>query len=244
VPDRRQHRGPHPGDRQRFAPDRLADLRAAGEELAWLLTRSYSEPAARKLVGDRWQLDARQRMALMRATCSDQARERRAARRLGPDAVRGAALLVDGFNVLTTVEAALGGSALLRCRDGTLRDLASMHGTWRRVAETEPAATLVGVFLGRLGVAETVWLLDRPVSNAGRLAGQLRALAATRRWPWRVEVVPGPDRELRTAAAPIASADGPVLDACGRWLNLARLVVEDAVPDAWLLSLDGVGPPV
>ena len=42
-------------------------------------------------------------------------------------------------NVLITLESALGGGVLLRCRDGCLRDMASLHGTYRIVDETDPA---------------------------------------------------------------------------------------------------------
>ena len=43
----------------------------------------------------------------------------------------GSDLLIDGFNVLTTIEAALGGAVVLACRDETYRDIAGLHGTYR-----------------------------------------------------------------------------------------------------------------
>lgn len=239
MPDRRRHRGPHPGDAERFAAARLPDLRAAGDHLAWLLGRGYASGAALQLVGDRFALDARQRQAVRRATCSPAQRRARRARLLPPRALAGGCLWIDGFNVLTTVEAALAGALVLRCRDGCYRDLASMHGTWRRVAETGRAAELVGRRLHGLRVREAVWLLDRPVANSGRLAVQLRELAAARGLPWRVETVPDPDHLLRDAAVPVATADSAVLDAAASWVNLARLVVAGAVRTAWVLALDG-----
>ena len=52
-------------------------------------------------------------------------------------ALRGSVeLLIDGYNVLTTVESALAHGLLLIGRDGCMRDLASMHGSWRKVDET------------------------------------------------------------------------------------------------------------
>jgi hypothetical protein len=59
---------------------------------------------------------------------------------------------LDGFNVLTTVEAALADGVLLLGRDGCLRDMASMHGSFRRVEETRPALECVGRVLEELAV--------------------------------------------------------------------------------------------
>jgi hypothetical protein len=237
MPDRRRHRGPHPGDGERFAADRLPVLRAACADFAWLLDRGYAERSALKLVGDRFQLDQRQRMCVQRCACTEEARGKRASRLLPPHALAGASILVDGFNVLITVEAALAGAVLLLGRDGCLRDLASMHGTWRTVDETADAAARIGAWLAHHGVAGATWLLDRPVANSGRLAALLRSVAAEQGFSWQVAVCDSPDRELRSAAVPVATADSAVLDRCGAWLNLARDVVEASVGAAWILDL-------
>lgn len=237
MPDRRSHRGPHPGDRERFAEAALPALRTACADLAWLLARGYGEKAALQIVGDRFALDARQRQAVRRATSTTAQRTGRAARMLPPAALHGARLWIDGFNVLTTVEAALSGGVVLACQDGCYRDLASMHGTWRRVAETGVAAERVGELLAGCDIAAAVWLLDQPVGNSGRLAALLRRLAAQRSWPWQVELSPNPDRQLRAASEPIATADSAVLDADVRWVDLARQVVA-GMADAWVIALD------
>jgi hypothetical protein len=96
VPDRRTHRGAHPEDAKLFAPDQHARLRDAVAHLSWLLTRGYAQPSALKLVGDRFNLDARQRTAVMRCACSDQAIEARRARQFQPLDVRGRTMLIDG----------------------------------------------------------------------------------------------------------------------------------------------------
>ena len=102
--------------------------------------------------------------------------------------------------MLTTIEAALGGGVLLVACDGTFRDMASMHGSYRKVAETLPALELLGRMIADLGVTESVWYLDRPVSNSGRLKGIMEQLAAERGWAWRVELVDDPDAVLTEIA--------------------------------------------
>src|SRR5688500_8405115 len=106
MSDERKHRGPHPQDAELFAAGRLPALRAAVADLAWLLSRGYASPSAQKIVGDRYGLDARQRTAVMRSTCTAAARADRRSRELTVEQLRGRRLLIDGYNVLTTIEAA------------------------------------------------------------------------------------------------------------------------------------------
>jgi len=237
LPDRRRHRGPHPADEVLFAASCHAPLRRATDDLAWLLGRGYRYPSALKLVGDRHRLRERQRLAVLRSTCSDDQRQHRALRERDTAALRGAPLRVDGYNVLITLEAALAGGVLLLGRDGCLRDLASVHGHFKRVDETEPAIALLGEALAAWGVADCTVYLDQPVSNSGRLAGILRAAAAARGWPWTVQLVRSPDARLKATEDLVATADGAVLDACGAWVNLARRVVATRIPDAAWVDL-------
>ena len=242
MTEKQRHRGPHPADRHLFAPSALPALRAAVKDLSWLWTRGYGRPSAVKIVGDRYALRRRQREAVERCAASGPALRRRRQRRRGPEAVAGGTLWIDGYNVLTTVEAALAGGPLFLGRDGALRDLASVHGTFRTVAETGRALELIGGTLAEAGVAEAVWLLDRPVGNSGRLKRLLESVAAEARWPWRVELVDSPDGALARADQPVASADSAVLDRCGPWVSLARAAVVRGVSAPWLLDL-GAGAP-
>src|SRR5256884_9590955 len=118
MPDIRKHRGAHPEDRKLFADDQLPALRTAVKELSWLLSRDYSIKGALKLVGDRHVLTDRQRLAVSRAACSDQNQEHRAATILPVEAVAGEELIIDGFNLIITIEAALSAGVLIHSRDG------------------------------------------------------------------------------------------------------------------------------
>ena len=245
MPDTRAHRGPHPRDAVHFAAERLPDLRAAVGHLSWLLSRGYVNPSALKLVGDRFRLTDRQRTAVARCACSDDAVVDRAARRLPLDRLAGKTLRVDGFNVVTTVEAALGGGVLLIGRDGACRDMASMHGNYRRVAETGPALALIRDALDAANPAAVRWLLDRPVSNSGRLAALIRAAAGPR--DWTAACVPDPDalllpgsrlrgEEEEPTGFVAATADAGVVDRCGPWCDLAAAAAA-AVPGARIADL-------
>jgi len=237
MPDKRIHRGPHPEDRELFAPENVPVLRAALADYCLLLTKGYAAKSSLKLVGDRFSLTKRPRLAMMRSGCSDQQVASRRQRCLEPENLAGQNIALDGYNVLITIEAALGGGVIFEGRDGCYRDLASMHGTYRKVVETLPAARLVGAFLERQGVGGVCWLLDRPVSNSGLLKSLFHTVAEENGWDWDVELVMSPDAVLIKSAEIVASSDSVVLDGCRRWTNLARCVVEKAVVDAWVIDL-------
>ncbi len=215
-------------------------LVSATDDVCWLLSRGYAALSSLKLVGDRYQLEQRQRTAVSRCACSDSAKARRNARRISIDSLAGQMLLIDGYNVLTTVEAALASGFILAARDGCYRDMASVHGTWRRVDETVPAIELIGQFLAARGIGECRWYLDRPVSNSGRLKQILLDVAAGRGWSWDVALVADPDRILAAAPQPVATADSAVLDRSAAWVNLAREIVQGGVRQARLLDLAGI----
>ena len=242
MPDKRVHRGPHPEDAESFGPSAWPQLREAVGDLSWLLSRGYADKSALKLVGDRFALIQRQRIAVARCACSDFALARRRKHEVPPAELAGKALLLDGYNVLTTIEAALAGGVIIQGRDGCYRDMASMHGTFRAVQETGPAIRMLGDLLAQLGVGRGRWYLDSPVSNSGRLREMIRAIAAERAWNWQVELVTNPDPLLASAGDIVATADSVILDHCDRWFNLARAAVTRALPDVSVVNLSPRAP--
>ena len=234
----RKHRGEHPADRDLFGTGALPALRLATADLCWLLNHGYARTSALKLVGDRHLLTDRQRLAVGRAACSDAHRDGCARHRLAPEQLRGRDVVVDGFNLLVSLEAALSGGVLLLCRDGCIRDMSSVHGSYHAVAETEAALAAVASRLAGLGVRSAHWLLDRPVSNSGRLAVRIHDLAAEQRWPWTVETLFNPDAALIAAPQVVVSSDGRVIDRAATWFNLAAdMLLDGQWCQPWLVDL-------
>lgn len=247
MPDQRHHRGRHPADTEQFSAAFLPALRAAVGELSWLLSRGYGDAAALALVGDHHNLTARQRMAVMRCACSDAALHRRQRHQVPAAECRSQPLAVDGYNLLITVEAALSGGLVLAGRDGCFRDLASVHGTYRKVEETVPALVLIMDNLAELHVARVDWYLDEPVSNSGRLKTLMaelleeRAVRGVADPPWNIELIASPDHVLRKSSAVAATCDGAVLDVCAAWTHLAGEIIHKRVPAAWIVRLGAIG---
>lgn len=242
MPSSSRHRGPDPEDERSFGVARHGDLRAAVQDVCWLLDRGYGIASAAELAGNRYHLTRRQRIAVGRCACSSVARLRRRQHHVPAADLKEQPLWIDGFNVLTAVESAIGGGVILLGRDGCCRDVAGVYSHYRQVAETLPALHAIGRMTAHWGVAQCRWWLDRPVFNSGRLQTAILQVAASAGWSWEVDLVPNPDRVLTAATEIISTSDHVILDHCQRWFNLAREVIAHEVYGANLLDLSGEAP--
>lgn len=233
------HRGAAPGDSELFGADELPRLREAVTDLSWLLSRGYASSSGLALVGNRYALRERQRLAVGRCACGDQLLQGRLARGMKPGRVRGRTLWLDGYNVLMTIEAALGGGVVLVGRDGCCRDVLGIHGNYHRVHETEPALQLIGEVTGQLGVTACRWWLDKPVSNSGRLKALIEKTAVAKNFNWHVDLDMNPDRALMECPEVVSTADSVILDRCAAWFNLTRTIIATRIPTANLVDLSG-----
>ncbi len=237
MPKKLRHRGPDPEDERLFGRPALASLRAAIGDLCWLLDHGYALASATELVGNRYALARRQRIAIARCACPREARARRQAHHVAPHQLRNQELWLDGFNVLMVLEAALAGGVVLLGCDGCCRDVAGIHRRYHKVEETLPALQLIGELAGQWAVQKCRWWLDSPISNSGRLKRLMLEAAVRAGWDWEVELVPNPDRVLSKTDHIIATSDRVILDRCQHWFNLTRCVIEQKVPDARVLDL-------
>jgi hypothetical protein len=244
VPDSRSHKGLDPEDEHLFSNDMSNVLRQATSDLSWLLSRGYAIRSATELVGNRYALAARQRLAVARCACSEEAAAGRARGQVREEHLRQWELWIDGFNVLTGLEVALSGGIILIGRDLCCRDVAGIHRQYRKVEETIPAVRLVGEWGARWGVGKCHWWLDKPVGNSGRLRTILLEVAAQEGWNWEADLVYSPDAVLSQTDQIVASSDSVILDRCQRWINLLRLIIVERIPQARIVDLSLPAGPV
>ena len=55
----------------------------------------------------------------------------------------------------------------------------------------------------------------------------------------QAELHPSVDGQL-SRMENVVTADAIILDKCGSWYNLTRTLIQSAIPDAWILHLDGL----
>lgn len=233
----KRHRGANPQDIKCFASKQLEKLKTAVYELSWLLSRGYAIHASNELVGDHHQLTSRQRMAIMRVVCADEQITKRQAKCLSISDLKDQTVVIDGFNLLITIETALGGGVIFSCTDGCYRDLSSVYGSYKIVAETRTAIEYIGKTLEQGSPKKVIWFFDRPVSNSGRIAKLVCKIASEYNWPFEAEVTDSTDSLISKSAHTIVSCDSAILERTKSWCNLASTTVTQQIPDAWVVDL-------
>ena len=227
-------RGFVPTDAETFGAGGLARLKEAVQDTRYLLNRGFENSGAVTFVGNHYQLTERQRLALMRGLAARKELQARTDKEL---CTLNGSVLIDGFiNTLITLEVALSGSLVLECADGTLRDLAGLHGSFRIVDKTVAAVDLMLRALGEFPVEEAVIYLDQPVSNSGRLKQLLLSKQETCQFHLEVRLLPDVDKQL-THGEQVVTSDSIILNNCRSWFNLNRYIVEKYVPQAWLVKI-------
>lgn len=230
----------HLNDQALFSGEPLLRLRDAVYEFCWLLNRGYARHSVMQLVGDHHQLVKRQRLAISRAACSNISRELRKTTCLQIEQIRDRQLVIDGFNLIISVETAMAGGLLLRCCDGCIRDIAGIHGTYRLVHETRQAVELIGNVLQAISPASVLWLFDKPVSNSGRLVERVRDIATVHHWNWQAELIDNPDQVIRNSGKVAITSDSAILDGGVPWVNLGAYLTTNHFHESWLIDFSDV----
>ncbi len=224
-----------------YREDSLGRLRLAQADLLYLIERGYPIKNASVFTGNHYLLSERQRLALVRATSSRQAVAARRCREI-PGPVTGKEVHIDGFNIIITLEIALSGSTLLKCMDGTIRDLAGLRGTYRIIDKTHEAIGLLMCRLKELEAKKAFFYLDSPVSNSGRLKSLILDTAAENSLDCQVHLVPNADAVLKEQEYVITS-DAIILDHCKTWSNPLPGLLSSSLPGLRYvdLSMQGTG---
>lgn len=220
-------RGYSPKDQKEFGNESVEALRKAGKDLQYLLNQGYPIKGASVFVGNHYLLSERQRLAIVRGVSSEESIKIRNAKEI-KDIPSGSIVNIDGFNTIITLEVALSDSLLLKCMDGTIRDLAALRGTYRLIDKTDQAIVLIGRMLEKHKTAKAVFYLDAPVSNSGRLKQRIADLLKEFGFEVQVEVIHNVDTVLEKLDHVITS-DAIILNKCISWINLNRRIMEEFI---------------
>lgn len=208
-------------------PEAQNNLLQALEDMHYLLSRNYPPKAALALVGNRYQLVQRQQQALQGMSASAEEISKRKAKQLSPAALKDKTIYLDGFNVLIILETALSGGFIFEGLDGCYRDIASVHGSYKKAQYTEQALIIIGNTLHQLQLQKVIWVFDAPISNSGKLKSFCYELAEKHGFPWEIILDNHPDKYLIDNKGLVCSSDGWVLNECTTWFNLGVYIIKN-----------------
>ena len=225
VDPRAARRGYVPDDERNFSPESIEKLQVASRHVLYLINEGYDLKQASTFVGNHFLLSERQRLAVMRSLATAEQLAMRKAKLLTAAEAAGRDVWIDGFNTVITLEVLKCDSILFSCMDGTVRDLASLRGTYRIIPETEGAVRLLFDSLEEMEIHSATVLLDQPVSNSGRLKALIAGLAVEYPFDLDIQIQKDVDRDLYEKEN-VISSDSIILDRCLSWINLAAVCME------------------
>ncbi len=191
----------------------------------YLLNRGYKSKGALNLVTSRYLLTREERMLLYRCVHSDS--DVISIQGKTVNEILGRHLIIDGYNVLLTVAAAIEGLTLYLCDDGIVRDLRSAKIKDFSAPSIMNAIEIVRDATGKLGPSNVTLFLDKSVSMSAEHSKIIRMLSSR----WEVILASRTDTEVISSRGVIASSDYVILMKAKEIYDLAGFIVLKKFPD-------------
>jgi hypothetical protein len=141
-------------------------------------------------------------------------------------------LLLDGYNVLLSVDSLLKKEPIWFCDDGYIRDTRYYFSKSKQAQDLEESVDLVLNFLSETLPKSTVFLLDAQISRSGELAGLIRHKMNEYGIPGDSRTSKTVDFELKTEGSNpenhliVATSDGIVIDSVQQVLDIPACLIE------------------
>lgn len=233
-----RNRGKNTGDDELFGTEKqMHKLILAVQDMQYLLGRGYAEKASSDLIGNRYRLKTRQIQAFRGASASEIQIESRKSKEITVSDLQDKTVYLDGFNILILLESLLSEAYIFKGLDGCYRDLSGVHGTYKRVNQTQQSIELIDIFFRKGNLQKLIWIFDKPVSNSGRMKQMIMEYAVEKNLNWEVELEYNPDRFLAENAVISVSSDAWILDNANSWFNLTDFLIQKEKLSVNLINL-------
>ncbi|MFD2940795.1 DUF434 domain-containing protein [Flavobacterium notoginsengisoli] len=234
-----KNRGKEASDDTLFGTEKIQlKLKEAVTDLSYFLSRGYGEKATLALVGNRYRLNSRQQQAVRGMSASQSQIENRQSKEIQSQELEGKEIAIDGFNALILLESILSNAYVFKGQDGFIRDLSSVHGTYKRVKQTSPAIEIIADFYKKEKIKTIHWFFDKPVSNSGRLKKMIEEIALDNQYDWKVELVYNPDKVIAESNWIAVTSDAWILDNASSNFNLMKYVLSQTTVNENVICLE------
>ncbi len=193
----------------------------AAKDYRYLLDRGYPQKAALNLITSRYNLASEERSALMRCVHRSVDAVSTASKLVSPTEVRGASIVVDGYNTFLTILTALEGGPLFLCDDCVVRDVRSSYTKGITVESLVRSLETLTMTLMSLQPSHVLVILDKNVSHSAEHASIIRRALLSRGISSAVELRQRADLGvLEHSAKVVSSSDYVILTRAWRVFDL------------------------
>ncbi len=201
-------------------------LHEAARDFRYLLNRGYPRKTSLELVGNRYGLTFDERHLLHRGVFSNPDSRLRREKKIPLQEVRNKDLVLDGHNVVMTIEAGLSGRPLILGDDGFIRDISGLSGRFKTTEMTEKVIQFITHAIKNIKPRQSLFLFDAPISMSGRLARKVRLLLKRENLPGDAMAVRVPEKILIGFPGVIATSDTAIIDQSKMVLDLAGYILK------------------
>lgn len=207
------------------------ELKEAIIDLRFLLGRGYNREGSVDFVGDKYQLNKKDRLILYRAVYDSKTANEHAKKRFSAKAISGKRVAVDGYNVILTVESMLKNERLILCDDDFVRDVSAVHGKHKPTETTEKALGIFINFLKGFNPHEVIFFYDSQVSLSGEMASLTRRMLNESRLNGDAKAVKRADMEALNYGEVVSSSDAVIIEKSEKIVDLAGELIKTLSPE-------------
>jgi len=213
-------------------------MKDASIDLRFLLNRRYDKARAIKFVGNKYQLDKSERHILYRALYSDDEINAIKKKLVPFEQISGKHIVIDGYNVLITVESILHDKTIIDCDDGIVRDVSGVFGSHVITPVTHNSINLILSQITKHPPKLLQFFFDSQVSKSGELSKIIREKMNELYLSGEAKAVKQVDTTLKRLNSDIvATSDTIIIAQAPTIVDVPRRILEMMSPPSSLLSL-------
>ncbi len=202
------------------------NLVEAATDLRYLLNRGYNRKSAIELVGNRWNLNRKERHILYRACFSTEEIKARKWNEIEIEEVTDKIIAIDTYNILITIESMLKNLIVIKADDEYIRDISKVFNKYKQTSATERVIDLILSTLKPYHPKTIQFYLDKAISKSGELAALINSRLSFYQLNGTAETVPSSDREVIMQGEVAISNDRIVLENCIAHVNLIPVLIK------------------
>ncbi|MEL7669755.1 DUF434 domain-containing protein [Methanobacterium sp.] len=208
-------------------------LKKAAFDLRFLLNRGYRKKGALQFVANKYVLNKDERNYLARSIFSDLISKKRQKKIIDISKIKDELLLIDGYNVLITVESLYNEDydSIILCDDMIIRDLNAVFGKYKFNNASEMALNKILDLISSYAPSYTCFFFDSPVSFSGKLAGLTKKIMEEHNIQGNVCLSKTVDTEIiklsKLKNAIVATGDSVIIDKVDQVVDIPRYILEN-----------------
>jgi hypothetical protein len=197
-----------------------------------ILRWGYPKFATIRFVAEHFQLSVEERHVLTRVIMPPDKVVSRIRKKAACDGISNRNLLLDGYNVLLSVDSLLKNELMWFCDDGYIRDTRYYFSKTSQAEDIEEALDSVLEFLAEASPKSVTFLLDSQISRSGELAGFIRRKLEEHGIPGEAHTSKTADFDLKTEGGNpeknliVATSDGIIIDSVLQVLDIPACIME------------------